>query len=158
MLKATLIATLLGATTLAAAAQTPAEPTPAPAGDPVTESVTTPQDVGPDLETEPLTNRSEHEGFGRAFTEPVTAERVEGAGVYTEDEEKIGSIGDLVLDADGKVRHVIVEVGGVLGVGAKRVALEMEQVDLVQAHDGDEVRAYLPMTRDQVEALPESDL
>ncbi len=155
MLKTTLIALLLTGAAVPALAQTPAEPTPQPQVDP---NATTPEDVGPDLETEPLTNRSEHEGFGREFTDPVTAERIQGAGVYDGADEEIGTISDLVMDETGKAQEVVVDVGGFLGIGSKTVSIAMDQVDLVQAHEGDEVRGYVDMTREEIEALPESDL
>lgn len=156
MLKATLIAALMGTVSITAVATTAAAQTATENG--VTDSAETPPDVEPDLETDPLTNRSDHEGFGRAFTDPVTTERVEGAGVYAQDDTRIGTISDLVVDAEGKVQDVIVDVGGVLGVGAKRVALKMDEVELVQAHDGDEVRAYVQKTEADLEALPDAEL
>ncbi|WP_435168940.1 PRC-barrel domain-containing protein [Falsirhodobacter sp. 1013] len=161
MLKTTLLGLLFASAATVSLAQAPDAPN-APSN-PTPEDVQTvpgtasPNDADPDLETEPLTNRSTHEGFGRAFTDPVTAERIEGAGVYAQDEEKVGSISDLVMNADGQVQDVVMTIGGVMGVGGKTVALPMDQVELVQAHEGEEVRAYLPMSKDEIEALPEHE-
>jgi len=155
MLKTTLIALLLIGTAVPAMAQAPAEPTPQPQVDP---NATSPQDVEPDLETEPLTNRSAYEGFGREFTDPVTVDSIQGSDIYDSAEEKIGTISDLVMNETGQAQDVVVDVGGFLGIGSKSVSLAMDQIDLVQAHEGDEVRGYIDMTREEIEALPESDL
>lgn len=118
---------------------------------------TPPDDISPDLATEPLANRSEHEGFSTAFTDAVTSERLTGAGIYSDADEKIGTIAELVLDESGQTQEVVVDIGGFLGIGAKSVALPMSDVELVQADDGDEVRGYVTMTREELEALPEHE-
>ena len=46
-----------------------------------------------------------------------------GRAVYDPKTEKIGEVGDFVLEADGHVSAVVLAVGGVLGIGAKDVAV-----------------------------------
>lgn len=73
-----------------------------------------------------------------------------GNDVYGEGGEKLGSVSDIILDAQsGNATAVILERGGVLGVGAKRVALDY---NLLQTR-GDRVVAR-DMTEDQVKAMP----
>lgn len=73
-----------------------------------------------------------------------------GNDVYGEGGEKLGSVSDIILDAQsGNATAVILERGGVLGVGAKRVALDY---NLLQTR-GDRVVAR-DLTEDQVKAMP----
>jgi uncharacterized protein YrrD len=54
------------------------------------------------------------------------------------DDETIGAISDLVIDADGKIVAVIVEVGGFLGLGKKEVAISWDSVEHRMNEKGDE--------------------
>lgn len=80
----------------------------------------------------------------------VDAESLIGLDVVNAEGETIGEIENVVIDGDGKVRHVIVGVGGFLGIGEKNVALGWDQ--LVMAADGGS--ATVPYTQDQLAALP----
>jgi sporulation protein YlmC with PRC-barrel domain len=63
---------------------------------------------------------------------------VVGATVASPDGEMIGSIDDVLIDAeDGSVTAVIISVGGFLGFGAKTIAVDWEELDIV--YDGYEV-------------------
>ncbi len=66
-------------------------------------------------------------------------------------DETIGEIDDLVIGSDGKITHVIVSTGGVLGVGAKKVQLPWSDVKI----DGTGEKATASMTADQIKAAPE---
>jgi sporulation protein YlmC with PRC-barrel domain len=56
---------------------------------------------------------------------------LDGLEVYNSNNEKIGDISELVLDAGGKVQAVVIGVGGILGVGAREVAFPFEQIRFV---------------------------
>ncbi|CAM4044382.1 PRC-barrel domain-containing protein [Vreelandella rituensis] len=53
----------------------------------------------------------------------------------TEDDEGIGSIEDLIINEDGEITAVIVNVGGFLGMGEKQVAIEWDSLELTQEGD-----------------------
>jgi sporulation protein YlmC with PRC-barrel domain len=82
----------------------------------------------------------------------ATAEEMIGRNVVDITGETVGSISDLMLGPDGQVTHVIVDVGGFLGIGAKTVALDAAALTAEEGDGGDLVTS---MTRDQIEALPE---
>jgi hypothetical protein len=65
--------------------------------------------------------------------------------------ESIGSIDDVLVDADGRVRQVIVGVGGFLGMGERKVAIAWDQLRFDRARDA----AIVSFTKDQVRAMPE---
>mgnify|MGYP002789970940 CR=1 FL=1 len=47
----------------------------------------------------------------------------------------------------------MIGVGGFLGIGEKPVALEMGAVDILRAAEGEEIRVYLPQTREELDAM-----
>jgi sporulation protein YlmC with PRC-barrel domain len=95
----------------------------------------------------------QREGFVTAVAEDLTAERLTGAPAYDVNDGRVGAVSDLVLDENGQVTHVVVDVGGFLGIGAKPVALEMSQVSILRADNGTDLRVYLPQTREELDAM-----
>ena len=94
------------------------------------------------------------EGYVAADASVLTVERLTGATVYDAEDSRIGSVSDLVVGDGDTLTHAVVDVGGFLGIGAKPVALDMAEIQIVQADGGDEVRVYVPMTRDQIDEMP----
>ena len=80
----------------------------------------------------------------------VTADELDGAWVYNSDNESIGEIGDIILDADGKVEAFYLDVGGFLGIGEKEVAVSAADLDFRKDESGDIV-VFTPFTQDQLE-------
>jgi sporulation protein YlmC with PRC-barrel domain len=54
--------------------------------------------------------------------------KVIGVNIYNESNEKIGEVDDIILDKSGKVDNVILSVGGFLGIGEHRVAIQMDKI------------------------------
>jgi sporulation protein YlmC with PRC-barrel domain len=82
----------------------------------------------------------------------LTTEELLGAPVYGRENEWLGEVSELAVDQDGKINNVIIDVGGFLGIGEKPVALSMDEVQL-RVHDNDELRAYVPHTEDELDAM-----
>ena len=57
--------------------------------------------------------------------------KVVGLSVYSNNNESIASINDLLIDKSGNIKAAVLSVGGVLGVGARLVALPFDQVKFV---------------------------
>jgi hypothetical protein len=66
-------------------------------------------------------------------------------------DETLGEIDDIVIGSDGKITHVIVSTGGVLGVGAKKVQLPWSDLRI----DATGAKATASMTADQLKSAPE---
>jgi sporulation protein YlmC with PRC-barrel domain len=81
----------------------------------------------------------------------VDARELLGAELKTADNEKVGEVQAVQLDAAGKVRSLIVGVGGFMGLGERAVAVE--PTALTVADGGDTLRTTL--TKDQLKAMPE---
>ena len=56
------------------------------------------------------------------------ASKLIGAPVYNEQDEKVGSIDDLIVTPDRALSYAIVSVGGFLGLGGRLVAIPVEQI------------------------------
>jgi sporulation protein YlmC with PRC-barrel domain len=56
------------------------------------------------------------------------ASKVVGLSVYNSNNEKLGSINDLLMDTSGNIKAVVLGVGGFLGMGEHLVAVPLEKV------------------------------
>jgi sporulation protein YlmC with PRC-barrel domain len=59
------------------------------------------------------------------------ASKMVGLSVYNDKNESIGSINDMLTDKDGKIKAVVIGVGGFLGVGEHLVAVAFDKVKFV---------------------------
>lgn len=84
----------------------------------------------------------------------LTAAQLLGAAVYGPTDEQIGTIADFVLGgADRPVEAVVVEAGGFLGLGSKKVALSVD--DLVFSFDGGGKGYFVTvLSRQELESRP----
>lgn len=94
------------------------------------------------------------EGYARVERASVTADRLDGANVYDANNVSVGKISKLTVSPQGQVERAVVDVGGFLGIGAKPVALDFSQLDVHKQVDGETLRVYVNMTKEQLEALP----
>ncbi|MFT6536043.1 MAG: sporulation protein YlmC with PRC-barrel domain [Loktanella salsilacus] len=97
----------------------------------------------------------EKDGYTTAVNADVTAEELTGLDIYGPNDEEVGEISDLIIAEDGTVTDVIVDVGGFLGLGEKPVSIAYDDVQLMKQTDGDDMRAYVSMTEEQLEELPQ---
>jgi hypothetical protein len=105
----------------------PAETTP-PAGNPATPEVT-------------ILNKHEVEG-------------VLGREVRSATDENMGRIVDVLVDRGGEVRAAIIDFGGFLGLGSRKIAVDWNALHF-PAPGKPGSRIALDLTRDQVKAAPE---
>ena len=56
------------------------------------------------------------------------ASKVVGLSVYNDNNEKLGSINDLLMDKGGNIKAVVLGVGGFLGMGEHLVAVPLDKV------------------------------
>jgi len=73
------------------------------------------------------------------------ASKMIGSSVYDVQNRKIGHVTDLVLDRDGQVASVVVDVGAFLGMGGKYVAVALR--DFKTDHN----RLTLDLTKEQLQ-------
>jgi hypothetical protein len=56
------------------------------------------------------------------------ASKIPGLNVYNEKNENVGSIHDLLMDKSGNIKAAVISVGGLLGVGARYVAVPFDKI------------------------------
>jgi hypothetical protein len=88
----------------------------------------------------------------------INSEQLQGVRVFGPNDEDVGEISAVVLDANGAPGQVIVDVGGFLGIGEKPVAIDVTSLQVMQATDSGTLRAYIPMTQEQLESMPASTM
>lgn len=82
----------------------------------------------------------------------VSANDVIGIDVVNVENEKIGSVDDLLIENENRIALAVISVGGFLGVGDKLVTLPYDDLQIMQTDGGAKVVAYL--TKEELEALP----
>lgn len=68
--------------------------------------------------------------------------------------ENMGRIVDVIVDRNGQARAAIIDFGGFLGVGSRKIAVAWNALHFPVSEDHVE-RVGLELTRDQVRAAPE---
>lgn len=125
--------------------------TPAPSGDamaPVAPAVTTDNNAMAPGAAMP------REGYATIERDALTADNLTGATVIGPNDEDIAEVGDILFDQSGQIEAMLIDFGGFLGMGQKRVAVGLDNIDFASNENGDIV-VYTDFTREQLEAAPE---
>ncbi|WP_370162018.1 PRC-barrel domain-containing protein [Limimaricola soesokkakensis] len=108
-------------------------------------------------ETAPVagaTGMVEREGYTTAAVSDLSTDELTGATVYGADDDNIGEIEDLVASDSGEITEAVIGVGGFLGIGEKKVAVNFEDLQILTNEDGSDIRVYISATEDELKALP----
>jgi uncharacterized protein YrrD len=97
------------------------------------------------------------EGFSTVAWSSLTVDQLRSAAVYDINNERVADISDVLLGTGDTVEAVLIDVGGFLGIGARTVAVSMDQLEIQGNEDVSDLRVYLAITEEQLEALPEHD-
>lgn len=76
-----------------------------------------------------------------------------GIGVRSGSEQNVGRIVDLLADREGRIEAAVIEFGGFLGMGTRKIAIEWSALRIETS--GKQAVAVLDMTRDQLRSAPE---
>ena len=84
------------------------------------------------------------------------ASQLRGTAVVGADNRRIGEVVDVLLDRSGKARAFVVGVGGVGGLGAKEIAIDLGQFhEIPAAGNGARAELKVPLTMEQLAGVPE---
>lgn len=100
----------------------------------------------------------EREGYAEADMADLSqlkSDEIEGSYVYGANDETVGEIDGLIMDADGQVTEAVINVGGFLGLGEKPVAVAFDRIQVLKSEDGGEFRFYIDSTEEKLESMPE---
>jgi hypothetical protein len=84
----------------------------------------------------------------------MQAEGILGKEVRSSADENLGRIIDVVVDRAGQPRAAVIDFGGFLGVGSRKIAVDWSALRFIQDSDKRDL-VTLELTRDQVKAAPE---
>ena len=92
-------------------------------------------------------------GYEPLESSVISADDLKGANVYGANHQNIARVSEVLITPDGTVEHVIIDVGGFLGIGSHSVAFDIDELDL---HQGQlDLRIYLSMTEEEIRKMPE---
>jgi hypothetical protein len=115
---------------------------------PVDPNLTTDQPDQPAATTAAAPDRAGLSDFDESGLTPA---QLLGIGVYGINDEPIGNISNTLLNPDGSIDAVIVDVGGFLGLGAKPVAVGFDNLTFSSDTTGARY-LFINASRDQLEA------
>jgi hypothetical protein len=82
--------------------------------------------------------------------------KIIGAVVYGPDNASIGNINDVLISNDGKIRAVVIGVGGFLGVGEKNVAIPLDALNISRRPDSSSIdRVTVAYSKDELKKAPQ---
>jgi len=88
-----------------------------------------------------------------ATLDPLTVQAVLGREVRSVADENMGRIVDIIVDRSGQVRAGLIDFGGFLGVGSRKIAVDWSILRFGLGTKSD--RVVVDLTRAQVKAAPE---
>jgi len=89
-----------------------------------------------------------------AAIDPKDVETILGKSVRSSAGEDMGRLVDVVVDRDGRPRAAIIDFGGFLGVGSRKIAVDWAVLNFARDKDKGDI-ITVELTRDQVKAAPE---
>lgn len=105
------------------------------------------QTAAPAARTMEAPTQATHSSF-TTDTGELRASELIGSTAYDVQNQNIGSVKDIVLNRDGRVSAVVIDVGAFLGVGGKNVAVALN--DLRTTND----RLTLRQSKSQLQSAP----
>ena len=102
----------------------------------------------------PLAQERDNEaGYAQTVFAHRDLQGVLGAGVHSNTGEDMGHIVQILVDQDGAVRAAVIDFGGFLGVGSRKVVVDWTALHFAPETQPSQITVDL--TRDQVKAAPE---
>jgi len=76
-----------------------------------------------------------------------------GRDVRTRVEEDVGRVVDILADRQGRVQAAVIEFGGFLGIGTRKIAVDWSAISF--ENDGKRTIVIVDLSRDQLRLAPE---
>ena len=77
------------------------------------------------------------------------------ASIYNANNENVGDINDFIIGDNGEIAHVVVGVGGFLGLGETNVMIEFDQLQFAKNENG-EPRITTSMTKEELQRMADA--
>jgi hypothetical protein len=118
-----------------------------------TGTTTTEQPQTTDQTATTTTTQTQPQEQALAAPSGLLASNLIGSTVYSQDNQSIGDINDIILSQEGQPSQVIVGVGGFLGIGEKDVVLDMSKLQIAATDDGN-VKIVTQTTQEDLRNMP----
>ena len=82
----------------------------------------------------------------------LSASDVSGMDVYNMANDKIGDVSDIIMNKDGDIEKLVIESGGLMGLGAEKVAINY---DAFEMRTEGQAGFYTSLTQDELQAMNE---
>lgn len=97
----------------------------------------------------------ERDGYQTAELKDLTADDLQGATVYGPKDEDMGEVSQIILNDDGTVDKLVLDIGGFLGMGEHSIAVGLDEVNIMRNGDTNEFRVYADANEEALKAKPE---
>jgi len=94
------------------------------------------------------------EGHSQVDPAEVEASELQGAPVLSREGDEIADVSEVLLTGDGSIEAIVVNVGGILGIGSKPVAAPFDRVTLQTNEENGDLSVIMSMSRQELEDLP----
>jgi hypothetical protein len=136
------------------AAGAPSEPTPTPAPTPTPQQSATQPAVPKETSKPKEPPKEAAPAASMTILSAREAHGVLGRDVRSAANEDMGKIIDVVVDRSGAVRAAVIDFGGFLGVGSRKIVVDWKALRFGRVADKTD-SVSLELTKDQVKAAPE---
>ncbi|MCA8880969.1 MAG: PRC-barrel domain-containing protein [Rhodobacteraceae bacterium] len=109
--------------------------------------------VAPAVGTAP--SSTDHDGYSSIERASVSTDELKDAPVYDAEDKHIGEVSELIAGPDGKIQNAVLEVGGFLGLGEKKIEVKYDALDIRKETDGDDLRVYIDATKEGLMNMPQ---
>jgi sporulation protein YlmC with PRC-barrel domain len=82
----------------------------------------------------------------------LLASKFKGTEVVGSDNKKVGSIGDILFEKDGRIDAYVVSFGGFLGMGGKEIAIAPSSFQVVAGTNGEPDKLKLDMNKSELQS------
>jgi hypothetical protein len=94
----------------------------------------------------------DHSLHKRLSAAELTESNLVDAPIYGADDYKVGTISH--LHGAGDTAQVVIDVGGILGIGSKPVLVALSQLSMMRDENGN-IHGMSSWTKDELKALPQ---
>jgi sporulation protein YlmC with PRC-barrel domain len=105
--------------------------------------------------TAPARPTMTRDGYDLVDATRVTSDMLVGATVYDPSDTSVGTVKELVLNADGAITNVIIDFGGFLGMGSHQVSVRFDDLTILSNDRATDMRIYVDATKEQIQSLPQ---
>ena len=95
------------------------------------------------------------DGYETVALDRLTVDDLYDAWVYDANDEQIGEISEILVNANGAIEGAVIDVGGFLGLGEHSVAVPFDKITILRDAEDATPRLHVDVTREGLEKMRE---